>query len=109
MQLQNGFQAIGIMNGFQSIPWKNDPSKFNHRLLLANPYLDGNGFNQTEVISVDVSHEDVQRVQRLADELKGKQVILPCRCEAKKGGKNGAWLSKFLPKGSNIQVVAPHE
>jgi hypothetical protein len=100
--VQNGFQAVGIMHGFQSEPWRNDPTKFNHRILLANPFLDSNGFNQTEVISIDIAHDDVRRVQQLANELKGKQVILPCRCDAKKGGKSGAWLSRFLPKGSMI-------
>jgi hypothetical protein len=100
--IQNGFQAIGIMHGFQSEPWRNEPTKFNHKILLSNPYLDGNGFQQTEVISIDIAHDDVQRVQKLANELQGKQVILPCRCDAKKGGKSGAWLSRFLPKGSQI-------
>ncbi len=76
--VQNGFQAVGIMHGFQSEPWRNDPTKFNHRILLANPFLDGNGFQQTEVLSIDIAHDDVQRVQQLANELKGKQVILPC-------------------------------
>ncbi|MFT5298158.1 MAG: hypothetical protein ACI9YH_004205 [Colwellia sp.] len=103
--IKNGFQAVGIMHGFQSDPWRNDPSKFNHRILLANPFLDGNGFQQTEVMSIDIAHDDVHRVQQLANELKGKRVILPCRCDAKKGGKNGAWLSRFLPKGSNIMAL----
>ena len=102
MNIENGFQAVGIMHGFQSEPWRNDPTKFNHRILLTNPYLDGNGFQQTEVMSIDIPHDDVNRVQQLANTLKGKQVILPCRCEAKKGGKTGAWLSRYLPKGSNI-------
>lgn len=104
--IQNGFQAVGIMHGFQSEPWRNDPTKFNHRILLSNPFLDGNGFQQTEVMSIDVAHDDVQRVQGLANEYKGKQVILSCRCDARKGGKSGAWLSRFLPKGSNIMVLA---
>jgi len=105
MNIQNGFQAVGIMHGFNSEPWRNDSTKFNHRILLANPFLDGNGFHQTEVISIDVAHDDVTRVQQLANDLKGKQVILPCRCDAKKGGKSGAWLSRFLPKGSSIQAL----
>jgi hypothetical protein len=103
--VQNGFQAVGIMHGFQSEPWRNDATKFNHKILLANPYFDGNGFQQTEVISIDVAHDDVQRVQKIANELQGKQVILPCRCDAKKGGKSGAWLSRFLPKGSQIVAL----
>lgn len=104
--IQNGFQIVGMMHGFKSEPWRNDPTKFNHRILLANPFLDGNGFQQTEVLTVDVAHDDVERVQQLASQLKGKQVILPCRCDAKKGGKSGAWLSRFLPKGSRIIPLA---
>ena len=63
--IQNGFQAVGIMHGFKSEPWINVPTNFNHRILLANPFLDGNGFQQTEVMSIDV-----QRVPQLANEFK---------------------------------------
>ena len=70
---QNGFQAVGIILGFKSEPWRNDPTKFNHRILLANPFLDGNGFQQTEVMSIDITHDDVQRLQQLTNEFKGKQ------------------------------------
>lgn len=106
MNIENGFQAVGIMHGFVSEPWINDPNKFNHRLILANPFEDRNGFQQTEVMTVDVSYDDVQRVQQLANQLKGKKVILPCRCEARKGGKTGAWLSRFMPKGSAIHCIS---
>ena len=105
-KIQNGYQVVGIMHGFQSEPWRNDPTKFNHKLLLTNPYLDGHGFQQTEVMSIDIAHDDVQRVQQIANEFKGKQVIFPCRCDAKKGGKSGVWLSRFLPKGSTIVALS---
>lgn len=105
LTVQNGFQAVGIMHGFVSEPWSNDNTKFNHKIILANPFLDGNGFQQTEVMSIDIAHDDVQRVQKLANELKGKQVIIPCSCNARKGGKNGAWLSRFMPKNSIIQAL----
>lgn len=105
LAIQNGFQAVGMMHGFVSEPWSTDNTKFNHKVILSNPFLDGNGFQQTEVMSIDVAHDDVQRVQQLANELKGKQVILPCNCNARKGGKNGAWLSRFMPKGSAIQAL----
>ena len=84
---------------------ENQNHYYNHTILLSNQFLDGNGFQQTEVMSIDVGHDDVTRVQQLANDLKGKQVILPCRCDAKKGGKSGAWLSRFLPKGSSIQAL----
>lgn len=105
LAIQNGFQAVGMMHGFVSEPWTNDNTKFNHKVILSNPFLDGNGFQQTEVMSIDISHDDVQRVQQLANELKGKQVIIPCNCNARKGGKTGAWLSRFMPKGSSIQAL----
>ena len=104
-QFQNGTYCVGIMNGFVSQPWTNDPNKFNHRILLANPYLDNNGFQQTEVITIDVSADDVQRVQGLCNQLKDKQVIVLTRFDARKGGKNGAWLSRFMPRGANIQTL----
>ena len=105
ISIQNGFQVVGVMHGFVSEPWTNDHTKFNHKIILSNPFLDSNGFQQTEVMNIDVAHDDVHRVQKLANELKGKQVILPCICNARKGGKHGAWLSRFLPKGSLIQSI----
>lgn len=105
LAIQNGFQAVGVMHGFMSEPWSTDNTKFNHKIVLSNPFLDGNGFQQTEVMNIDVAHDDVHRVQQLANSLKGKQVIIPCTCNARKGGKNGAWLSRFMPKGSPIQAL----
>jgi len=105
IELQNGTFCVGIMHGFISQPWSNDPNKFNHRVLLTNPYLDGNGFQQTEVITIDISQDDVQRVQSLCNQLKDKQVIIYTRFDARKGGKNGAWLSRFMPRGSSIQLL----
>lgn len=93
------------MHTFVSEPWSNDKTKFNHKIILSNPFLDSNGFQQTEVMSIDIAHDDVHRVQQLSSELKGKQVILPCIFNARKGGKNGAWLSRFMPKGSIIQAL----
>lgn len=105
LAIQNGFQAVGVMHSFVSEPWSSDNTKFNHKIILSNPFLDTNGFQQTEVMTIDISHDDVKRVQQLATELKGKQVITPCICNARKGGKNGAWLSRFMPKGSIIQAL----
>jgi len=105
LALNNGFHAVGIFHAFKSIPWSNDATKFNHRILLANPFEDANGFQQTEVISIDISYEDVARVKELESSHKGKQVIIPCRLEARKGGKSGAWLSRFMPKGSLVTML----
>ena len=44
--MDNYFQAVGIMHGFKSEQWRNYSTKFKHRILLANPFLNGNGFNK---------------------------------------------------------------
>ncbi len=109
--MDNNFQLRGTfvaatMSGFVSQPWVNNPEKFNHRIILANPYVDNNGFNQTEVITIDVSHDDIQRVQQLCTQLRDKQVIVFCSFQARQGGKSGAWLSRFMPRGSEILLTS---
>lgn len=108
--LMNGFYAVGVMHDVVSTPWSNDANKLNHKIVLANPFVDSNGFKQTEVINVDLSFEDVDRVKALLSCLKGERVLVHCNVLAKKGGRNGAWLSRFMIKGSDIRpLIDPDE
>ena len=56
--IQNGFQAVGIMHGFKAEPWINVPTNFNHRILLANPFLNGKGLNKPELRKVIALNND---------------------------------------------------
>lgn len=104
--MNNGTFVVGIFNQVSSEPWSTDNTKFNHRLVLNNPYRDNWGNEQVEVITVDLNPEDLPIVQKQASILVGKQVMIPVVCQARAGGKSGAWLSRRMPKGSKI-LMAP--
>ncbi|WP_201356428.1 hypothetical protein [Amphritea japonica] len=97
-----GFYLAGTLQGFKSTPWSSDPTKFNHRVGIARTYEDDWGNAQTDVTEVDVSLDDVQVIQKQCDILKGQDVIVRVVPSARKGGKTGAWLSVFIPKGEKI-------
>lgn len=103
--LELGNYITGICRDFRSEPWTNDPTKFNHRLILVRPYADQYGNEQTDVTVVDVNQEDVQQVQSLVAKFRDKAVICPVVHSARAGGRNGAWLSTRLPKHAPIQLL----
>lgn len=98
----NGNYLIGVMQGFESKPWATDPTKFNHKLFIVNQFEDRFGNIQSNYDALNINPEDVQRVQQIANSMNGKQVIVPVIYQAKKGGKDGAWLDSRLPKGGLI-------
>ncbi|WP_027855002.1 hypothetical protein [Marinobacterium litorale] len=102
MSFNNGYFVIGNFHSVQSEPWRNDETKFNHRIILNNPYEDQFGNPQTEVIRVDISQEDLPTLQAQAGRIQGQQVMVPVVCNARKGGSTGAWLSVRMPKGSKL-------
>lgn len=101
--MNNGFFVVGQFHSVVSEPWSSDPNKFNHRLVVTNQYEDRFGMPQTEVITVDISPDDLNILQQQAPRAAGKQVMVPVVCSARQGGRNGAWLSVRMPKGSKLQ------
>lgn len=100
-----GEYIIGTMLGYSETPWTNDPTKFNRKIgIMTRQYEDQFGQVQSETVTVDVSYENAASIAQLAEKLKGKEVIVPCITMAKPGGKNGAWLSRFMPKDGAIQL-----
>jgi hypothetical protein len=100
--MNNGFFVVGMFHSVVSEPWRNDPTKFNHRLIVTNQYKDGLGMPQTEVIRVDISADDLPVLQQQAPRVQGKQVMVPVVCSARTGGRDGAWLAVRMPKGSKL-------
>ena len=103
--MNNGTFVVGEFNQVKSEPWSTDQTKFNHRLVLNNPYDDSYGNKQVEVITVDISPDDLSVIQRQSSALVGKQVLVPVVCQARPGGRTGAWLSRRMPKGSKIMLA----
>lgn len=101
--MNNGYFVVGEFHSVVSEPWATDQSKFNHRLIVTNQYQDSIGMPQTDVIRIDLSADDLTVIQQQAPRIQGKQVMVPVVCSARKGGRNGAWLSVRMPKGSKLQ------
>ena len=100
--IQTGFTLTGIFKGFRSTPWKNDPTKFNHRIGIATLKDDGYGGQSENLIEVDILQEDIPRIQQSQNDYLGKYVMINVVPMAK--GKS--WLSCFMPKGSEIKNLA---
>jgi hypothetical protein len=107
--MNNGFFVCGVFHSVISEPWASDPSKFNHRLVINNPYLDQYGNQQTEVVRIDINPDDLTVLQAQSPRITGKQVLVPVVCAARSGGRSGAWLSVRMPKGSKLTFPAKSE
>lgn len=105
MKIENGLYVVGVVQGFVSEPWRNDKTKFNHRLVIRRDYQDRYGNPAQDYENIDVMNDDVQRIQAFAAENKDKRVMCPVNKQARQGGKNGAWMSTYLPSGLPIQVI----
>lgn len=102
-----GEYIAGTMLGYSEKPWANDPTKFNRSIgVCTGEYKDQWGQSHVNTVSVDVQYDDVERVKALAESLKGKEVIFPYVPAARKGGKDGVWLCRFIPKGVEIKVLS---
>ena len=102
VQVQNGEYVVGVLQELKTEPWRNDPSKVNHKLIVTNPYNDSYGNPQTEVKTIDVSGESLSYLNDFIAKNKGQRVMIPIRTQAKVGGRNGAWLSRYMPKETEI-------
>lgn len=105
MSLQLGSYVVGICKEFRSEPWNNDPTKFNHRLIISRPYLDQYENEQTDVTIIDINTDDVHAVQNQVASFRNKAIICPVAMVARAGGRNGAWLSTRMPKNEKLQLL----
>lgn len=107
MSMQGNY-LCGRLLGVQSTPWKNDPSKFNHRIGVAVDTVNDWGEPVTETKTADVQHNDLQRLQSFATANKGKMVAIPvginCRELKRDGVINKAWVSMWVPNGAEVLV-----
>jgi len=103
--MKAGTYVTGIIKGFKSTPWKNDPTKFNHKLgLVVGSYQDEWGTDHEQLQAVDIQAADVERVRKLAADHQGTLAIVPAVFRARPGGRDGAWLSVFMPQQAEIQL-----
>jgi hypothetical protein len=93
----------GKLLGYQETPWPTDPTKLNRRIgVLTGTYKDSFGVEHVNSELIDIQYAESAIIQNQCASLVGKHVIVPVITVAKKGGKDGAWLSKFMPKGACI-------
>lgn len=106
METQFGTYIIGEFVGYIEKPWPTDATKLNRRIrLVTGRYLDDFGQEQLQTQEVDIQLEDVGTIKHLEADLKGKQVVIPAVFRARKGGRDGAFLSCFMPKGATISFL----
>ncbi len=101
-----GVFVIGEFLGYKEVPWTSDPRKFNRRIGICT----GEGEDQFGQVAkfttvVDIQQEDVGFIRSIEKDLIGKIVVVPVVYRARKGGKDGAFLSCFMPKKSEIALL----
>lgn len=106
MNLVNGQYAVGIMQGFITTPWKNDPQRFNNEIVLYREYEDRYGNISRDYTNIKVGNDDIPRARELGNKLKGKRCIVACVNNVKSGiskdKKPYAFLDTYLPRDGNI-------
>lgn len=109
MATQAGQYVIGQVLGYKEEPWKNESSGrsgMNRQLaVVTNEYVDQWQEKKKTVQIVDVPQDIATSVAVEAEKLKGKTVMVRVVFRANKGGRDGAWLSCFMPKDSVIQTL----
>ncbi|MEJ1339151.1 MAG: hypothetical protein RPT95_13600 [Candidatus Sedimenticola sp. (ex Thyasira tokunagai)] len=100
-----GTYLFGIFKGYTESDWASGgKSGVNRRFGIQTGKFEGQwGDTQEQIQSVDVYDDTVAAaLANRAPELVGKSVRVRVVFKAKKGGKEGAWLSCFLPRDSDI-------
>lgn len=101
-----GSFLIGTFVGYSETPWTTDNTKLNRRIgIQTGVFTDQFGQEQTTTESVDIQLSDAERIKNIADDLKGKEVVIPVVYRARKGGRNGAFLSCFMPQGAQLSLL----
>jgi len=105
LNINDGDFSVGVFQQFESVAWKNDPNKFNHRVVISRTYTDRFG-NATQNYSfVNIHPDDVTRLSQLERQLNGKRVMVPVVNNLKsdlRREKPYAFLDTYMPKGSQI-------
>lgn len=101
-----GKYIAGVLRGYQEKAWPSDPNKMNRRVCVeTGKYTDDFGVDHVTTELIDIQYDDVEKIKKQCDQMKGKKVIMPFIPVAKKGGRDGAWLSQFMPKGGDIKPL----
>jgi hypothetical protein len=105
MNHKQGFYLFGICKGFRVDQRTADGKTYvNYRLGIARTYQGHYDETNEEVIEVDILQDDQANIGKVAEAYKGKPVVIEVVPRARKGGKQGAWLSLFAPKGSALHL-----
>jgi hypothetical protein len=101
--MKQGFFVLGKCVGFAAEQWaRNGKSGTNYRLGISREYEGHFGQVETDTMQIDVAQDIAQKIEKQVAMLKGQPVAIRVIPSAKVGGKNGAWLSLFAPKDSDL-------
>ncbi len=105
--MNNGSYIVGTLSGTDTNDWtdRDGQVRQNHYLILAATYQDRFGNPQTEVNRVEFAHTRLAEINKSIGEMAGEKVLVPVRVEARKGGRNGAFITYFLPTSSYPEVL----
>ena len=75
--IESGVLICATMVGVESKPWKSDPNKFNHAMIVTKEFKDQHGLINNEKFQVEIPQERLIELRKLAEESTGKRFIFP--------------------------------
>jgi len=99
---QSGFYVCGQVVGFAERPWQSDPSKVNYEIGIGRPYTNDFGQPDVDVTRVQVPADRAAELRAVVEKLRGKFVSVRVVVNARKGGRDGAFLSVYMPRTSDL-------
>ncbi len=104
--LLSGTYVVGHFLGYEEKAWANDATKYNRRIgIKTSEYETSFGQVGSNVQLVDIQSQDVDYIKNSINDLDGKLVKVPVVFRARAGGRNGAFLSCFMPKDARISPI----
>jgi len=95
----------GILLGLQSIPWKKDASKFNHKLGLSVKVPNDFGGFDVETKVLEVPGEELPKYQKYCEDYKG-QLVEVSFIYSLRTWQDSTFLNEYIPKNAVFKLVS---
>lgn len=103
-----GIYVVGKLQGYSEQDWaKGGKSGKNYRVgVVTHSYTDQFGGERESIQVIDILPERAADVRLACESHKGKVVQVPAVFRARQGGRDGAFLSCFMPKEGELKPLS---
>lgn len=94
----------GILLGMQSTPWKNDATKFNHKLGISVQVPNDFGGFDSETKSLEIPGDELPKYQQYCADYTGKMIEVSFIYSLRKW-KDNTFLNEYIPANAIFKIV----